>query len=68
MKPPKDLEEAGEVGVEVDSEEEEMGEEGQEYVTTVMNKVTWLEASLTQDLHGALSAELTSMQPKTTDN
>jgi hypothetical protein len=29
MKPPKDLEEAREVGVEVDSEEEEMGEEGE---------------------------------------
>jgi hypothetical protein len=42
--------------VEVDSKEEEMGEEGQEYESTMMNKVIWPETSLTQYGHGALIA------------
>jgi hypothetical protein len=45
-----------------------MGEEGQANVTIAMNKVTWLEISLTQDDHGDLIAKLTGMQPKTTQN
>jgi hypothetical protein len=68
MKPPKDLEEAREVGLEVDSEEEEMEEEGRADVTTAMNKVTWPETSLTQDDHGALTAEIMGMQLKTAQN
>jgi hypothetical protein len=41
MKPPKDLAKAREVGLEVDSEEEELEGESQAYFINAMNKVTW---------------------------
>jgi hypothetical protein len=68
MKPPKDLEEAREVGLEVDSEEGEMEAEGRADATTAMNKVIWPETSLTQDDHGARTAGIMGTQLKTVQN
>jgi hypothetical protein len=47
MKSPKDLEEAREVGLEVDLEEGEIEEEGQDDVKTTTNKVIFPKTSLT---------------------
>ena len=47
------------------SEEEELGEEDQEDVTTVMNKVSWLEIVLIQGNHGAITTEPIDTQFKT---
>jgi hypothetical protein len=54
------------VGLEEDSEEEEMEVEGQEDVTNEMNKVTWPETTLIQDNHGSLTAGKMATQLKTT--
>jgi hypothetical protein len=65
MKTHRDQEEVEEVELEETSEEGELGEEDQADVTTVMNRVTWLEISLIQDDHGALIVDPTDTQPKT---
>jgi hypothetical protein len=65
MKTLRDQEEVEEVELEEILEEEELEEEDQADVTTVMNKVTWLEIVLIQGDHGALTAEPTDTQPKT---
>jgi hypothetical protein len=53
MKPPKDLKEAREMGLEVDLEEGEMEAESRDDATTSKNKVIWPNTGLTQDNHGA---------------
>ena len=68
MKTLRDQEEVEEVEPEETLEEEELGEEGQANVITIMRKVTWLETILIQGNHGALIAELMGTQPNTADN
>jgi hypothetical protein len=68
MKTLRDQEEVEEVEREEISEEEELGEEGQADVITVMRKVTWLEIVLIQDDHGALTAKPMGTQMNTTHN
>jgi hypothetical protein len=58
------MEEAREVGPEVDSEEEEMEEEGRVDVTTTMKKVIWPETTLAQGGHGALTTRKMGTQLK----
>ena len=50
------------------SKEEELGEEDQEDVTTMMIKATWLDIFLIQDGHSALIVELMGTQLKTAQN
>ena len=68
MKPRKELEEAREVGLEVDLEEGEIEEEGQDDVKTTTNKVIFPKTSLTWDDHGALIASIMGTQLKTAQN
>jgi len=68
MKSPKDLEEAREVGLEVDLEEEEMEAEGRGYVTNSMKRVIFPETDLTQDDHGDRTMGTMAMQLKTSWN
>jgi hypothetical protein len=65
MKTLRDQEEVEEVEPEEISEEEELGEEGQAYVIIVMTKVTWIETSLIQGGHGALTTKIMGMRLKT---
>jgi hypothetical protein len=67
MKTLRDQKEVEEVEMEETSEEEELEEEDQEYVTTVMNKVSWLEIVLIQGNHGVLTAYPTDTQSKTVE-
>jgi len=68
MKTLRDQEEVEDVEPEETLEEEELGEEGQEDVITMMRKVTWLETILIQGDHGALIEEPMGTQLKTTQN
>jgi hypothetical protein len=68
MKTLRDREQVEEVESEETSEEEEMGEEGQADVITMMRKVTWIETSLIQGNHGALTTEPMGIQLKTAQN
>jgi len=47
------------------SEEEELAEEDQADVITMMNMVTWIETVLTQGSHGVLKPEPMDTQLKT---
>ena len=68
MKPPKDLEEAREVGLEADSEEGDIEVDSQAYVKNSIKKVIWPETSLTQDDHDVLTAGTMAMQQNTAWN
>jgi hypothetical protein len=65
MKTLRDQDEAEEVELAEISEEEELVEEDQVDVITMMNRVTWLETVLTQGDHGVLIAEPMDTQLKT---
>jgi hypothetical protein len=64
MKTLREQEEVEEVGLEETLEDEGLGEEGQEYVTILMRRVTWLDIVLIQGGHGSLIAEPMGMQLK----
>ena len=68
MKPRRDWEEVEEVELEETWEEEELSEEDQADVITVMRKAIWLETILIQGDHGALTAEPMGTQLKTIQN
>jgi hypothetical protein len=68
MKPPKDLEEAREVGLEVGLEEVKMEVEVQDNATTTKKKFIWTDTALTQDDHGACIAGIMGTQLKTIHN
>jgi hypothetical protein len=65
---PQDLEEAGEVGMKVDSEEGEMEVYGLSDATNAKNKVIWPDTTLTRDDHGYLTAGIMGTQLNTTQN
>jgi hypothetical protein len=65
MKPLRDWEEVEEVELEDTSEEEELGEEDQVDVVTMMSKVTWRGIVLIRGGHGALFAEPMEKKLKT---
>jgi hypothetical protein len=64
MKQPKDMEEVGELVVEVDLEEGGIEEEDQADVTILMNKDIWPETFLTRDDHSTHTIELMFTQLK----
>jgi hypothetical protein len=68
MKPLRDWEELRRWSQRRPSEEEELREEDQEDVTTVMRKDIWLEIVLIRGGHGALTAEPMGMLVKTSKN
>ena len=68
MKTLRDWEEVKEVEPEENLEEEELGEEGQVDVITVMRKAIWLETILIRGDHGALTTEPMGTQLKTSQN
>ena len=68
MKTLRDREEVKEVELEDILEEEELREEGEADIITVMRKATWLETVLIQGDHGALIAEPMGTQLKTAQN
>jgi hypothetical protein len=68
MKTLRDQGEVKEVEPEENLEEEELGEEDQEDVITMMRKVTWLDIVLIQGGHGALITEPTDMQQNIAHN